>query len=165
MAGNEFAAGTGASKTAAVFSTTVGPEILVGVAFDDVSKPGTGADTKGGAKAGAGAEIGTEGAAAADIEVKGGFETVPDVEDTTSTVVGCSFCSLVVASLFDSEASSLELSGVSVFFGGPGASGFKNRAGTPIAAKDPLPDHAPTRRLHLYWPRDSFWISWYAYAL
>lgn len=34
-------------------------------------------------------------------------------------------------------------------FGGPGAFGSKNRAGTPLAASEPLPTHAPTRRLHL----------------
>lgn len=74
----------------------------------------------------------------------------------------CSFCSLDVTSLFVSEIPSLELSGASAFFGGPGASGSKNLAGTPVAAKDPLPLHAPVRRLHLYSPCDSFWISWYA---
>lgn len=34
-------------------------------------------------------------------------------------------------------------------FGGPGAFGSRNRAGTPLAASEPLPSQAPTRRLHL----------------
>lgn len=34
-------------------------------------------------------------------------------------------------------------------FGGGGALGSKNLAGTPCAAKSPVPTHAPTSRLHL----------------
>jgi hypothetical protein len=44
-------------------------------------------------------------------------------------------------------------------FGGGVASGFKNLSGTPMAARDMLPIHAPAIRLHRYSPASNFRIS------
>jgi hypothetical protein len=123
---------------------------------------------------GAGAEVGPAaavlwvGAGAAIVGVpfaRGAFDAT-DAVCVGGTlpfdgVAGAATLVAIGSSFFTLLAGSAGLA--SVFFtGGGGALGSKNLAGTPCAAKDPLPTHAPTRRLHLYSPRCSFCISLYA---
>ncbi len=93
------------------------------------------------------AGIGVETETGVEVEAEAGavgrtnVAAVLVVGAVVSIATACSFCSpdadgvTDATSLFDSGMSSLlVLSGTSIFFGGPGASGFRNRAGTPVAA-------------------------------
>lgn len=135
-----FTAGIRAAGPVVVVALDDGAATVVGVLLLEgavKSTIGTGAGAVAGAEAGP-TPAGTKAGTGPDVDtgagtgIEGGFEVAAGVEDVASTVTACSFGSLDSSGATD--AASLSVPCTSVFFGGPGASGSKNRAGTPVAA-------------------------------